>query len=70
MDMITVLLDLGLNGISDVYNIIRCMNDLTEFWIIGFTDHLWIVTISNYKSLTELYTPNATVYRVFHDFRA
>jgi hypothetical protein len=34
---------------------------LTGFWIIGFTDHLRIVTISNYNSLTELHTPNITV---------
>jgi hypothetical protein len=62
MGMITALTDLGLNGISGVYNIIRCRNDLTEFWITRFIDHLWIVTISNYESLTEIYTPNATVY--------
>jgi hypothetical protein len=32
----------------------------TGFWIIGSTDHLRIVTTSNYNSLTELHTPNIT----------
>jgi hypothetical protein len=29
--------------------------------VIGFIDHLQVVTISNYNSLTELHTQNITV---------
>jgi hypothetical protein len=35
--------------------------------VIGFIDHLWITTSSNYNSLTELHTPDITtsVFRYF-----
>jgi hypothetical protein len=40
-------------------HVYECLS--TGFWIIGFLDHLLIVTTSNYNSLTELNTPNITV---------
>jgi hypothetical protein len=39
--------------------------------VIGFIDHLQVVTTSNYNSLAELHTPNITVttaHKVFSVF--
>jgi hypothetical protein len=44
-------------------NIVSCMNGSQQGFRlnIAFTDHLRIVTTSNYDSLTELHTPSITV---------